>query len=140
MDIAKAVMVSGFADNADKAYWLATAYALGNPRTRGIGKAMLSYGVRVSANVAYHSTKGVVKGIARTPFKRGGTSPAKAVGRYTTKRAVGKGATKMVPVIGSILLAYDVALVGGYVMSKHVPQNKEHQQQLGKLLMHPTGR
>ena len=48
MELSDAVIVAGIAENADKAYWLATAYALGNPRTRGIGKSMLSYGVRVS--------------------------------------------------------------------------------------------
>ena len=133
MELSDAVIVAGIAENADKAYWLATAYALGNPRTRGIGKSMLSYGVRVSANVALHSAKGVAKGIARTPLKRGGKAPVAMLSRVGAKRAIGKGATRLAPVLGQVLLAYDTALIGGYGMG-HVMPSKGIEKQ-GNILM-----
>lgn len=140
MELTDAIMVSGIADNLDKAYWLGTAYALGNPKTRRVGKSMLSYGIRLSANVAIHSTKGLVRGVAKTPLKRGGRTPGAMVRSVSSKQAIGRGATRLAPVLGQILLAYDTALIGGYVMSTYVPTDIKQQRQLGKLLMHPTGR
>jgi hypothetical protein len=88
----KAQTALSIAGNADKAYWLATAVALGNPKTRSAGLKMASYGARVTFNMA-RASAGAALG---TPLVRGGTSTlgglatAATVG-YVAGAAIGTG-------------------------------------------------
>ena len=120
-------------------YWLATVYALGNPRTRGVGKAMTSYGVRVSVNIAKETLKGTYRGVAQTPFVKGGKTPGQFL-RSGVRVGGRKVASGLVPGLLAIDMAYTTSYLGGAIMEKNVPEDVEQQKQLGKLLMHPTGR
>ena len=80
------------AGNASKAYWLATAVAVGNPRTRKAGLKMASFGARVTLNVAKATTGAVLK----TPLARGGTTTVgglagAAAAGYVGGAAIGTG-------------------------------------------------
>ena len=90
----------GNADNIYKAYWLATAVAIGNPRTRAFGIRMASYGARLTANMAI----GAAKGAAKTPLVRKGPTPGQMA------RA---GARKAVTATGAVAAGYALGATAG---------------------------
>ena len=100
---------------------------------------MVSYGARVTINIAKESVKGTVRGVARTPIVKGGRTPAGLL-RSGVRAGGRKVASGLVPGLLAIDMAYTTSYLGGVIMEKNVPDNVEQQKQLGKLLMYPTGR
>ena len=84
---------------------------------------MVSYGARVTINIAKESVKGTVRGVSRTPIVKGGKTPGQFL--KSGVRAGGrKAAAGLVPGLLAIDMAYTTSYLGEVIVTgKHLLQS-----------------